>query len=525
MLDIVRANKKSILSWVIVTGIVVVFAINFGPGSLSKGGAGCGGAPAYAARVNGKTISAAEFERQYENLLRFYQQQAGEGFTRELAAQLGLGRQALGALVERELAVQEARRRGIVVTDREVSDAVHQMAAFQDNGQFRYETYLESVRANYGSPGNFEAAVRDDLLYQKVMAALSETVKVPATEVRAQWTAAADRAGLTVVRFPPSAVQREVKVSDADAKAFADKEGARIEASYKENADRYDQQAKVRARHVLARVAPGAPAEEDAAAKRKIEEAAARVKKGEDFAKVAAALSDDANTKDRGGELGFVSEGLAEEAFAKAALALKPGQVSEPVRTQAGWHLIRADEVVPARKVTLEAARLDIARELLARDRAQALAREKAQAALAAARQGKPLEEQFPPPGKGKQVTLGGETIAAEETGPFGAGSPVVPRVGVAPELAQAALAAKAGEVLPRVFDTPSGPVVAAVKLRESPDPAKFEAERASVEARLEGQKAEQVRRAWLAELRGKARIEENQALLGAAQQPGQPQQ
>lgn len=523
MLDIVRANKKGIFSWLIVLGIVVVFAINFGPGSLSKGGAGCGGAPAYAARVNGRTISAADFERQYENLLRFYQQQAGEGFTRELAAQLGLGRQALGVLEDRELALQEARRRGIVVTDREVSDAVHQMPAFQENGQFRYETYLEAVRANYGSPGNFEAAVRDDLLYQKILSALIETVKVPAGEVRAQWTASADRASLQFVRFPAAAAQAEVKVSDADAKAFADKEGARVEAFYKENADRYDQQAKVHVRHVLARVAPGASADEEVAARKKIEEAAARVKKGEDFAKVAAALSDDPNTKDRGGDLGFVSEGLADAAFAKAALALKAGEVSEPVRTPAGWHLIRAEEVVPARKVTLEAARLDIARELLARDRGQALAREKAQAALEAARKGKALDELFPPAGKGKQVTLGGTVIAAEETGPFGAGSPVVPRIGAAPELAQAALAARAGEVLPKVFDTPSGPVIAAVKLRESPDPAKFEAERAGIEARLQGMKAEQVRRAWLEELRGKAKIEENVALLGAAQ-PAAPQ-
>ncbi|ACG72585.1 PpiC-type peptidyl-prolyl cis-trans isomerase [Anaeromyxobacter sp. K] len=523
MLDIVRANKKGIFSWLIVLGIVVVFAINFGPGSLSKGGAGCGGAPAYAARVNGKSISAADFERQYENLLRFYQQQAGEGFTRELAAQLGLGRQALGVLEDRELALQEARRRGVVVTDREVSEAVHQMPAFQENGQFRYETYLEAVRANYGSPGNFEAAVRDDLLYQKILGALVETVKVPATEVRAQWAASADRASLQFVRFPVAAAQAEVKVPDADAKAFADKEGARVEAFYKENADRYDPKAKVHVRHVLARLAPGASADEEAAARKKIDEAAARVKKGEDFAKVAAALSDDPNTKDRGGDLGFVSEGLADAAFAKAALALKAGEVSEPVRTPAGWHLIRADEVVPARKVTLEAARLDIARELLARDRAQALAREKAQAALDAARKGKALDELFPPAGKGKQVTLGGTAVAAEETGPFGAGSPVVPRVGAAPELAQAALSAKAGEVLPKVFDTPSGPVIAVVKLRESPDPARFEAERAGIEARLQGMKAEQVRRAWLEELRGKAKIEENVALLGAAQ-PAAPQ-
>ena len=109
MLDVVRANKKSILSWVIIFGIAIVFAINFGPGSLSKGGAGCGAPASYAARVNGKTIPAGELERQYSSLVRFYQQQAGEGFSRELADQLGLPQQAMTALVDRELALQDAR--------------------------------------------------------------------------------------------------------------------------------------------------------------------------------------------------------------------------------------------------------------------------------------------------------------------------------------------------------------------------------------------------------------------------------
>jgi peptidyl-prolyl cis-trans isomerase D len=525
MLDVVRANKKSILSWVIIFGIAIVFAINFGPGSLSKGGAGCGAPAAYAARVNGKTIPAGELERQYSSLVRFYQQQAGEGFTRELAAQLGLPRQAMTALVERELALQDARRRGIVVSDKELSDTVHRMPAFQEGGQFSYDAYLAAVRQNYGSPAKFEDALRDDLLYQKMVAVIGETVKVPEAEVRAQWQSGADKASLAFVRFPLAAAEAEARPSDAEVKAFADREGERIKKAYQERADRYDQKQRVHVRHILARVAAGAPAAEDEAARKKIEAAAARVKAGEPFAKVAGQASEDANTKDKGGDLGFIAEGLADPAFAKAALALKKGQVSEPVRTPSGWHLVLAEEVVPARQVPLDAARLEIARDLLAKEAAGKVAQARAQAALDALRGGRSLAQLFPTEAeakkaRGKPVTLGTAVLAVEETGPFTAGTGFVPKVGAAPELAQAALSAQQGQVLPKVFDTPAGPVVAVVKLRERADPAGFEAQRAAVEARLAGQRAEEVRRSWMATLRAGAKVEENLALLSGPARP-----
>ena len=209
----------------------------------------------------------------------------GGGFTRELADQLGVAEQALSQLVDRELVIQEAKRRGIVVSDEELSSAIHAIPAFQQNGAFHFESYEASARQNFGSPAKFEAWYRDQLLYGKMLSAIGETVKVSDAEVKEAWRADADKIALTFVRFPLAAFQAEVKPSDADVKAFADKEGARIEQFYKENPARFDQKKKVRVRHVLARVAPGG---DEAAAKKKIEDAAARVKKGEDFAKVVA---------------------------------------------------------------------------------------------------------------------------------------------------------------------------------------------------------------------------------------------
>lgn len=512
MLDSLRASKGGIVTWIFLGAIIVVFVISFGPGSFSRGGGGCGGTPAYAARVNGKIVPARDFEEQAQRLAAFFAQ-----FGQDVngAAAVEIRKQAMASVVDRALVVQEAERRGLTVTDDEISTVVQRMPDFQENGVFKFELYKDAVQRSYGSPAKFEAMLRERILHDRMLAALDETVKVSEDEVKAAWRAGADKVNLTFVQFPVAAAQAAVTVSDADAKAYAAKEGAKIEAFYKANPDRYDQKKRVRVRHVLARVAPGAS---DDAAKAKIEQAAARVKAGEDFATVAQQVSDDPNTKDRGGELGIIAEGVVDDAFAKAALGLEKGQVSGPVKTANGWHLIQAEEVFPAKQVALDAARLDIARELLAKARAERVAHDRALAALDAARAGKSLAELFPAEekGKAKPVKLGATTVVPQETGPFATDAAAVPRLGAAPELVQAAAAAKTGDVLPRIFSTPAGPVVAVVKLREKPDEAAFQAQRATSAAQLRRQKQAEARSAWYQELRGAARIEENPALVGA---------
>lgn len=510
MLDVLRSNAKSALTWFIVVGIVVVFAINFGPGSLSQSGCGASNAP-WAARVNGRVLSPQEWERQYLQLVQTYQAQAGDAFTRELAAQLGLGQQAMDQIVDRELVVQEAKRRGIAVTSQELTKAVHAMPSFQVDGRFDFEVYRDAVRQGWGSTAKFEAALKEDLLYDKMRAALVETVKVSDAEVRDAFEADGDKVALSYARFPIAWAEAEVaKPSAADVEAYAAKQAERIARFHEENRSRFDQKKRVRVRHVLARVAPDA---DDAAAKKKIETARARLAKGEDFAAVASALSDDAATKAGGGDLGFVTEGPLDDAFSAAALSLAPGAVSEPVRTPAGWHLVKAEEVIPAKRISLEDARLDIARELLTKERAGALATARARAARDAVRKGKALPALFP--ATGKTVKLGGKDVVAGETGAFGRATTFIPGLGTAPGLLAAAFGAKQGDVL--LEETPVGPVLAVVTLRESPDSAAFEAKKGELESRLRNRKEYQVMTGWLQTLRDGAEVQTNPAILAAA--------
>jgi peptidyl-prolyl cis-trans isomerase D len=454
--------------------------------------------------VNGVAVPGSEFERQVGYVLRIYQQQTGQPLTREAAEALGVRDVAVENLVSRQLVVQEAQARGLGVTDEEISRTVHETPTFQQGGRFDYALYERETRAQWGSPARYEALLRDDLLYRKMVATVRETTKVSDAELRAAWQADRDRATLAFLRIPLAAARAEAKPSDADAKAFAAANGPRIETFYKENASRYDTRKKVRARHVLVRVAADAPAAQADAARKRIDAAAERVRKGEDFGKVAAEVSDDAATKAKGGELGFLAEPLLEKPLADAAFALAPGQVSEPVRTSSGWDLLQVEEVVPAKTIPLEAVRLDIARELLVNERAAKLAQATAEAALAAAKAGK----QAP-------VKLGAQTVAWEDTGSFAlSDASYVPRLGAVPGLVDDVRSAQQGAVLPKVYASPEGPVVAVVKARERPDPAKFEAERAQVALRVSARKEQLVEQAWLKALRQAAKVEVNEPLV-----------
>ena len=193
-------------------------------------------------------------------------------------------------------------------------------------------------------------------------------------------------------------------------------EGARIEKFYKENPARFDQKKKVRVRHVLARVAPGGRRgrrEEEDRGRRGAREEGRGLREGRPGA-LGRREHEGARRRAR-----VRVGGALRRAFAKAALALEPGQVSEPVRSPSGWHLVKAEEVVPAKQVSLDDARATIARELLVKDRASALARERAQAALDGREGGS---------ARSRAVKRAGRRPSApEETGPFGRVEPVRP--------------------------------------------------------------------------------------------------
>ena len=112
---------------------------------------------------------------------------------------------------------------------------------------------------------------------------------------------------------------------------------------YDEAVKQMGQEQEVHARHILIRAAPGdEKASKDA--EDKINAIIARLKKGEDFAKVAAEVTEDPSGKANGGDLGYFAKEQMVPEFSDVAFKLEKGQMSEPVKTQFGWHVLKVED-------------------------------------------------------------------------------------------------------------------------------------------------------------------------------------
>ncbi len=119
---------------------------------------------------------------------------------------------------------------------------------------------------------------------------------------------------------------------------------AKVRSFYKDHIDAFKTPESIHARHILIKIDSSASEEEKKKTKARAEEVLEKLKKGEDFAKLASEVSDDPGTKAKGGDLDFFSKGTMIPAFEEAAFALKPGEISGLVETEYGYHIIKVEE-------------------------------------------------------------------------------------------------------------------------------------------------------------------------------------
>ncbi len=515
MLDKIRENSRSPITFITFGIIILVFVAYFGPGS--QGCMGLGGADAgptaYAAKVNGAEITTREFQTAYAAYYESYRRQSGGAFTPEMAEQMKLKDTVLDRLVEQKLLVELAKAHGLAVGDEEVATELRKIPAFQKNGVFDFETYKGYVENGLGmAPEKFEEQVRGDLLKDKMLAQIRQGAKATDDEVKTEYERDNDRASLSFVRFTVPMFRLEAAPTPEEIEAFiASEDGKKqLEEDYKKKSFRFKKPKRVKAQHILVKVAEGAPQAELDAAKAKLEEAKKQLEGGKDFGELAKELSEDPGSKDKGGDLGFFGLGTMDKPFEQAAMALEPGKLSDVVRSRFGFHLIKVNEVQPAEEKKLEEVQEELAKELLAAEKAKRVAREKAEAALAAAQAGKSLADQFPAP-EGERPAPAGQAPVVEETGLFAVGNEYVPRIGVSGELSRAVAALEQpGQVLPQVYEVGGSQIVAQLKERKRPDPAEFEKRKAEYRDRLLAKKQGALVEGFLTTLRKEATVETN---------------
>jgi peptidyl-prolyl cis-trans isomerase D len=402
MFDVVRNNKKIIQLFLAL--ITLPFAF-WGVESYVRSSGGGNDV----ATVGGSGISQQEFGQALREQQERLRPMLGANANPAMLDTPELRRAVVDTLVNQRLLALQARQAKLSVNDAQLVQFITSVPQLQQNGKFSKERYEAVVAAQGMSKEAFEARLRQDLVMQQAMAAVTDAV-LPGRTSAENWLAAQlEQREIAEVQLRPEQYAAQVKVGadavaayfEANKKKFESPEQVKVEfvvlsqdkmsdqitvpeeeirKAYQTQGDRYKQPETRRASHILITAAKTAPEAEVKAAQAKAEGLLAQLKKAPgDFEKLARANSQDPGSAAKGGDLDWFGRGMMVKPFEDAVYALKEGQVSELVRSDFGFHIIKLTGVRAEQARPFDAVKAEIGAEL----KRQAAAKKYAEAAEA----------------------------------------------------------------------------------------------------------------------------------------------
>jgi peptidyl-prolyl cis-trans isomerase D len=387
MLDIIRNNKK------ITQGFLALITLPFafwGVDSYVRNvdvGAGV-------ATVGNSKISRQDLQTALREQQDRMRAQLGGKVDPALFETPQMRRAVLDSLVTQRLLAEQVQKARLVVGNEQLVQFIAGVPSLQENGKFSKERYETLVAGQGLSKEMFEARLRQDMAMQQLMLPVIEA-GITGQAAASRWVAAQlEQREIGDVRLLPESYAGQVKLTadavqkyyEANRKKFELPEQVRAEflvlsrdaliaqasigddelkSAYQSRADRYKEGESRRASHILIRAAKEAPEAETKAAKAKADELLLQVKKSPgDFGKIAKQNSQDPGSAEKGGDLDWFGRGGMVKAFEDVAFALKDGQISDVVRSDFGFHIIRVSGVRPERVKPFDEVKADILVEL-----------------------------------------------------------------------------------------------------------------------------------------------------------------
>ena len=397
-----RLMRKQAGSWLIkiLLGAIVIVFIFWGVGSFrsQRGGR--------VALVNGDQITLDEYREAYNNLVEQLRRRFGNNFNEDMLKQLQVKRQALNRLIDNELLVQETKRLKFRVSEKELANAISNITAFQSAGTFDSRLYRGVLDRLKMTPEAFEKAQKNAMLIDKLRTLITSSAKVSNQEALEWFDWINASVNIDYVFFSPNHY-KDIHPSDKEIKTFFEnhKENYKTDAMvkvryldfnpdtfrskvvlsdeevreyYDENLEKFKIPKTVEARHILLKVNQDADPETVKKTRDRALHILKLAKEGKDFAELAKQYSE-GPTRDKGGYLGKFKKEDMVKPFADMAFSLKAGEISEPVRTQFGWHIIKVEKVNEASTTSFDDAKKDIQKKLTD-DMAKSLAYDEAEA-------------------------------------------------------------------------------------------------------------------------------------------------
>ena len=339
-----------------------------------------------AAEVNGEPIALGELSRAVDMQRRQLQQRFGGQFDASLLDEKLLRSSALDALIERKLLLQGAAQAGFGFSQPALDQLILLTPEFQQDGKFSAERFDQVIRQMGYDRLQFRQLLEQEMLIGQLQAGLAGSGFVTEEEVRA--FAALERQTRDFASLTLQADSAAVSISDEQLKAYYDEHASefmtaeqvrieyvelkkerffdQVEVSAEELQAEYEKEIanlgeQRKASHILLEIGD---ALNDEQARAKLEELRQRILAGEDFAALAKEFSNDPGSAAAGGDLGYAGQGVYDAAFEEALFALQVGQVSAPVKSEFGWHLIRLDDIQAAEVPSLDSLKPQLEREL-----------------------------------------------------------------------------------------------------------------------------------------------------------------
>lgn len=284
-------------------------------------------------------------------------------------------------LVQRQILKNEADRLNLQVTDqdlrRELETGPFAQYLFPGGKYIGDDAYMNFVQNFFQvSRADFESQVKSDMELQRLQALITGGVSVSDKAVREAFRTQGTKVKFDYAVISADDLRKTINPSDAELeKFFKDNQAkyataipetrkiqyvafdasnipggkpqisdADVQAYYNQHQSQYQVKEQVKVRHILIAVPNGADSKTDAAAKAKAEDLLKQLKSGANFADLASKNSDDPGSKAQGGELGWLDRGRTVPEFDKVAFSLNPGQISDVIKTQFGYHILQVED-------------------------------------------------------------------------------------------------------------------------------------------------------------------------------------
>lgn len=384
MLQNIHDRAQGWLAWIIVGLISVPFAL-FG---LQEYFSAAG--EVVVATVNGEEISRTEFQRSYQRYRQQIESVFGDALSRDPQAEQGLKQRALEQMIETLLKQQLGLDARMRISDAQVSKKIRSIEPFQREGKFTQDLYERQLQGADLTPATFEEQLRRELLSEQLTRAIEDSAFITRHELDQALRLQGQKRLIAYMLLPTKAAVAKVEVSDQEVEQYYKEHSdgfttpervqiayldlsleeiakqvevgeAALRNYYDQNTSNYTLPEQRQAHHILVKLSKDADSAATEAARKKAETYAKRARAGESFEELAQKESEDLGSKAQGGDLGYFQRGAMVAPFDEAVFSMEAGQISDPVRTDFGFHVIRLDAIKEPKIKSFEEAKDEVA--------------------------------------------------------------------------------------------------------------------------------------------------------------------